>query len=218
MSFTISIDNGELEKLSKNLASQGLMSALVPDINLAFTKFHNTLESRIASAYKIEGSLDSVRQLSSSSGTTSMEYNLVYKHKAVPLHEYPHSTKELAVKNSIPFRLSGGFIKYTPVNKAQSVTVTIRNSKGGGVSPTSKRTKYKKFLANGKIFVREQKATWLDIPSVHNTNGIRAPIRMLFGPSLADLARITYENDSKIEDAKDTIINDIQKAFERNFK
>lgn len=227
MAFVINFDNGDLEKLSNNLASQGLVSSLIPDVNIAIDKFHNTLASRVSTLYKVPASLDTVRRktTTSSTGTLSLEYNLTYIQKPVTLAKYKLNFKEITLsgeegdKNGIPF-FDGRRFRYLPLNKAQSVKVTIKNSGSGAASIKPQRTKYKKFFVAsiGEIFTRTEKATWITIPSpTAYDKGIRTPIKLLFGPSLSDLASITYSNDGVVENAKDIIVEDIYKAFSKGF-
>lgn len=220
MSFTITFD--ELKKLSDNLIPSDSLNKIVPDINSSIAKFHNTLEGRVGSLYKNKQSLDSVKVSSGlvGKGSLSLDYELVYRDIPTPMTDYEYKQSAFfKVKNSIPFGLANGFVKYTKVNKARSVRVNIRNS--GSPSVPRVRTEYKKFLGNVKgkerILVRLQKATWLQIPNVNNPDGTRAPYRELFGPSLAKLANITYDKDSQMETARDTLGDDILTAFSKRW-
>jgi hypothetical protein len=220
MSFTITFD--ELKKLSDNLIPSDSLNRIVPDINSSIAKFHNTLESRVGALYKSKQSLGSVRLSSglTSKGTLSLDYSIAYKDSALPMTNYDYKQSAFfKVKNSIPFGLANGFVRYKKVNKARSVRVSIRNS--GSPSTPRVRTEYKKFLGNVKgkerILVRLQKATWLQIPNVFNPDGTRAPYKELFGPSLAKLANITYDKDSQMETARDVLANEVITAFSKGW-
>ena len=219
MSFTVKFD--DLEQISKNILPSDILSRIVPDINLAIAKFHNTLEARVGSLYKNKKPLDSVLITNSlSKSNISLNYQLVYKDVKVPLADYPYTQASIAVKNSIPFGMKNGWVRYTKVNKARSVKVTVRSS--GSPSLPRVRTAYKKFVGNvrgrERILVRLQKATWLQIPNELNPDGIRAPYRELFGPSLARLAEITYDKDSQMQAAKDHLADEISNAFTKGWK
>ena len=127
MSFTIKFDN--LEQISKNLSAMPseALNKVVPDINLAISKFHNALETRVKSNYTLKRELGSVQigSLTSSKTSIGLEYELVYKDVPEPLIGFDYKETDLTVKNSIPFLTRSGFVKYTPVNKARSVKSII---------------------------------------------------------------------------------------------
>jgi len=224
MSFTIKFDNGDLEKLSINLASQNLLSPIVPDVNMAINKFHNALEERVNANFKVPYSLDTVRRPSSPiTSNLSMEYSLVYADTPVPLAKYKYTTTKVKVRNAIPFMYAENKIRYTPINKAKSVRVTIKNGRGGVAATPRKRTQFKKFLIDNEntkgIFVRLTKPTWEEIPNPENKKGVRNKnLKLLFGPSVARLAISVYNKDIEMDKAKDTLSKDILNAFTRNFK
>lgn len=223
MAFVITFDNGDLEKLSNNLTSQNHSSSIIPDVNSAIDKFHNTLANRVSTLYKAPASLDTVRKKSGSflTGALSMEYDLVYVQKPITLAKYKLDFKEITLggleegdRNGIPY-FNGTSNRFLPINKAESVRVTIKNG-SGGASIKRQRTQFKKFFVKGinEIFVRTQKETWLTIPSpTPYSKGVRTPIKLLFGPSLAELAAIVYDNDSVVDKAKDKVVDDIFTAF-----
>lgn len=219
MSFTIKFD--DLEKISKNILPSDTLNKIIPDVNSAISKFHNTLEARVRSLYKNKKPLDSVLVKSSFSSTkVGLDYQLVYKDVKVPLASYPYTQAKVTVENSIPFGMKNGWVRYTKVNKARSVKVTVRSS--GSPTLPRVRTAYKKFVGGvrgrERILVRLQKATWLQIPNELNPDGIRAPYRELFGPSLARLAEITYDRDAQMQTAKDQLANEISNAFAKGWK
>jgi hypothetical protein len=219
MSFTIKFD--DLEKISKNILPSDTLNKIIPDVNSAISKFHNTLEARVRSLYKNKRPLDSILVKSSFSSTkVGLDYQLVYSNIKTPMADYPYTQSSVTVKNSIPFGMRNGFVRYTKVNKAKSVKVNIRSS--GSPSLPRIRTAYKKFVGSigGKerILVRLQKATWLQIPNELNPDGIRAPYKELFGPSLARLAEITYDKDVQMQTAKDQLADEISNAFTKGWK
>lgn len=218
MSFTIAFDKSELNSILTNIASSDSLRAIVPDINTAFSLFNNTLERRVSELYKVPHSLSSVLQRGgvAKSGNS---FTLTYTNKPIPLADYPFDNPEVKVKNSIPFGLKSGWVKYIKVNRANKVVSKIRRS--GSPSLPRARTKYKKFYAPklDKILVRLQDATWSTIPSEYNPYGVRAPIKELYGPSLSKLAGITYDKDKQIDAARDRLAGDVLDAiirFEQN--
>lgn len=220
MSFTIKFD--DLEQISKNIMPSDILSRIVPDVNSAISKFHNTLETRVRSLYTNEKSLDSVLVRTAFSGSKiGLEYQLVYKDVKTPLTAYAYKQSDpFEVENSIPFGMKNGWVRYTKVNKATSVRVTVRKS--GAPSLPRIRTTFKKFLGNvrgrKRILVRLQEATWLQIPNEFNPDGIRAPYKELFGPTLARLAEITYDRDTQMQAAKDHLADEISNAFTKGWK
>jgi len=222
MSFTIKFDN--LEQISKNLSAMPseALNKVVPDINLAISKFHNTLETRVKSNYTLKRELGSVQigSLASSKTSIGLEYELVYKDVPEPLIGYSYKQSDFfTVKNSIPFLTRSGFVKYTPVNKARSVKVNSRNAGSPAIPRVRTKSGRSKFLATvgGKkrIMARLTPDTWASMPSFKNPDGIRAPYKELFGPSLATLAEITYTKDRKMEVARDHLADEVRNALIR---
>lgn len=215
MSFTISFDNTELGKFISNILSDETIKTVRPDVSIAFLKLGNTLTDRVSKSYTAPFSLDSVFTGVKNVGDG---FTLTYVNKDIGLEKFPHKEQNKFVQNSIPFAFANGFIRYTKINMAKTTTVTIRRA--GGRALPRQRTKYSKFFAPkvGKMFMRLQDATWTRIPSELDTNGQRAPIKQLFGPSLSTLARITYDFDPQMEVARDTLATDVLNAVTKAYK
>lgn len=202
-----------------------LLDTYVPEVNLAILALHNTIEKRIKESFYAPGSLDSVLVKESLNpffkSSTQLIYGLEYEKKSIPLEEYPYSIKELEVKNAIPYtKGSSDKVYYLPINKARSVTVKV-NKRGSAVKSSRVRTKYKKFLVEGKgIFVRKHKNTWTTFPKMEDgklIGGDRAPIQRLYGYPLATLADTMFEHDPYIRTATEKVTDSLIQAMSKYY-
>lgn len=223
MAFTIQIEGlEEFIKMSKEIPSLDIAK---PDITLGILKVHSVIEQEIATNYFSPKELSSVFLGEKVTGIDNLlEARLSYKEKKIPLSEYPHLEKEVAVRNAIPFQRNNGKIGYLPVNKARKVTSKVRRK--GTFSGSRFNTKYGKFLTviNGteQIVTRKEKQTWSQIPSGldehnHPIGGVRTPLKTLYGPNLATLASKIWNESPKVQVAIDkvteTIINKLKDFY-----
>ena len=220
MSFTISIEGlAQIEEIMRRTPSLGYIR---PDISVGILKLHNDLADEVALQYFVPYNLDNVflgaSTLSRNNGEI-IDAGLAYKEKKVPLELYPHKeSNDLEVRNAIPFKRNKKdgttSVGYIQVNRARSVKTTI-SRKGSKGNIFLKRTKYKKFLAAGKIFARLTDKTWDELPELSPSGeiegGTRAPITALYGPTLADLASNVFNKsntfNAKVDKFSESILN-----------
>lgn len=213
MSFKVTFE--EFDFLKKQLKTSPDLNAIVPDVSLAILKFHYTLEDRVQSLYTAKDNLSSVlignSKQPSELGNTFLRYSLQYRDKPVKLSEYAYQENVVESETAkYPERMFDGGIKWLYKGYALQVKTEIRRGKPI-IAKRGKNYTQKGFLQHGRILARKQKATWREYPT-RRSDGVRAPIVELYGPSLSQLAESTYDKDSIVQNAKDTIGNDILNA------
>lgn len=219
MSFTIKFD--DLEQISKNIMPSDILNRIVPDVNSAVAKFHNTLENRIEALYTLKSSLGSVLVSSKTPiniSNVSIDYQLVYQKELVPLADYEFNNKGVPSATArYPRRLPNKYISWVLKGYAIETKTEIRRGKPKIARRGKGNYRYKGFEQNNVIYARMQKATWKTYPS-RFSEGTRAPFVALYGPTLARLAESTYEKDAQMQVAKDKLADDISNAFTKGWK
>jgi hypothetical protein len=213
-----------LEEFKKAYKEATSLETFMPNITSSIQLLHHTMEQSIKDNYFAPGSLTDVLVGRSvkpvAQGKTFLRYQLQYNMKSISLIDYPNTTVEKVVTNAIPYE-QGGSLRHKPINKARKTTSKVIK-RGGLVSFNSKFGKFK-VTTKGMhgIYARKQEDTWDTYPTGvterngkwTNVGGTRAPYRKLFGPSLAKLAEVVYEQDAKVAKAKDNVTRDIINAM-----
>lgn len=221
------IDFGpEWNTLRKNLKENSYLQKAVPDISIAILKFHNSLENRIDELYNVPYGLSKVMVGSSvkpeAIGRTFLRYGLQYRDKAVPLGEYKHIVEDSSSESSAPLRLNNvplGLVVWNRHRWSKKIRMEIRKGKTTGArrgGNFSTKSGFKMNAEPSKIFARETDATWSIYPT-KGVRGTRAPYSELYGPSLVTLAGSVFDKDKKVDQAKDTLVDDMLDAITRNF-
>lgn len=215
-----------LEEFKKAFKQATSLETFMPNITSSIQLLHQTMEQSIKENYYTPGTLTDVLVGRSvkpvEQGKTFLRYRLQYNVKSISLIDYPNTTIEKAVTNAIPYE-QGGNLQHKPINKARKTTVKVK--KRGGLVSFKNKSSFSKFKVttgglNG-IYAREQEDTWDTYPTGvtrrngkwANVGGKRAPYKKLFGPSLAKLAEVVYEHDTKVAKAKDRITMEIINAM-----
>jgi len=200
----ITINEKDLEVL-KLFGSVDLKD-IAPSISKSMVEFNSILESRVKFLYNTPNLLSSVLDNKEAKSTVStkdrLEINLTYSNVPVPLIDYPNSEETISTPTTkFPFRMGNDRIKWISKGYSLQSNISIRRGK----QVISKRLNgLKGFVQNGKIYARKQEATWETYPT-KGSEGVRAPIGQLFGPSLSTVATWTYDKDTKVKQGLDSI-------------
>lgn len=185
--FKISIQG--LEQLKLSLDKKELDRKLIPEIGLSILKLHNALKFAVKENYTIDRSLDSVLKGGSKSNTilgnnlisTSLEYN----YKPIDLSKFPYTY--------VPGP-RGGSVHSVTIKRG--VTKIVRGkSRQGGFVPRDRSGKVYRNAFGAQMFERIGKS--------------RFPLRVLFGPSLSQMAAKMFDTDSNVHRVEDEITQNL---------
>jgi hypothetical protein len=212
MGFKISIDG--LELLKAGLKTDESLRRVIPDMSLAVLHLHNTLESRVGELFTSKNSLSSVMIGHSIKpdqvGNTFLRYSLQYRRVPEPLANFKTSINNSSSLSAIPWVEANGWVKWTRGEFSKETLVSVR--RGRKEIPTLRDRKG--FTVNGKIRVRKQDATWRKFPGVALPQGERKGMtKMMFGPTLSELASKVYDKDTQVAAAKEKVTTDMIRAF-----
>lgn len=196
MSENFKVNISGLDEVKKRLNLSNFNKALIPAFTEAVNLLHTDLEREIQKNYHAPGKLSDVligKTLKPEQRTdTFFKFSLQYRFKPIPLHKYPNFkssqvTDDISVARIRELRPVGQF--------SHEVRKTILRGRGSKTLARDRRNIKAKGFRPGKagtpIFARKQQKTWIEEPSV-TSDGVRAPITMLFGPSLSQLAEKVY--------------------------
>lgn len=224
MSFKIDF-GPDWNKIKKDFASDSILQRAVPDITLSILKFHNTLEQRVDTLFNNKAKLSSVmigRAVAPVDlARTFARYNLQYQSKAIPLSDFtPVTVTRKIVRNAIPVIKYNGTKGLIRVNKARVPHVKVRK---GRLDVDTRQQKYFYVSKFKRIFARNQADTWDIYPELDAAgkiikgSGTRAPIRVIFGPSLAQQAEGIFDKDTQIATAFTKMQDDITNAIVKSY-
>jgi len=212
-SFRIEIAG--LKGFKEELKVNASLEPLIPSISSAISSFHKALEQRIRDVYTLKTPLSSVligRSFAPDSrGNTYLRFSLQYRRSPVPLGAYKTIIEDSSATSKAPLVKKGGFIRWTPGQWSERVSVEITRGKKL-VTRGDNNYSRKGFMQGNRIMARKGSNTWKEFPT-RGYAGVRADYKPLFGPSLSRLALITYDNDSYIAKSKDIMEASIARAM-----
>ena len=194
MPLSITSDVKGLEFLKELTAGRKLSKNLKKSLGEQSNLLHSAIQFEVIKEYSKPNNktLASVRLRNSISlektGTNLVSNGIEYAFKPVPLHQFPHKENRISAKSK--YRLKGSF-RIHDKDYADEVFVKVKKSfkkvhgRGyGGFKIKNSRRK--------GIFERKQERTWT------NVQDQRASIRLLFGPSLSQMANTVYKNNNPL--------------------
>lgn len=181
----ISLKLEGLEDLKKSLDSNKLTRELVAGVGIISLQLHNVLNNQIQSVYQINRSLNKVlinkTSLDIKRGANFISSGLEYKHEAINLAEFPsfsHFKGNINTDVSKP----GLVQQVTIVRKRPYKIIKGKKHYGGFVPSNAKGIRTGDFKR--VMFERLEKRTWIGKE--------RTKLRVLYGPSLAQMAKIQF--------------------------
>jgi hypothetical protein len=201
-----------LAELKKNFSSEKISDSVAFAVNNAILPLHKELEFEIVKQYTFPSDkrLDKVLKPKSASsfkkGTNFIEQGLEYESRPVRLAEFDFRTSKVSVNARFLFRDADDRLRYRKKSYAEKVEVRVKKSNGyktvvgngfGGFLQKRDLSGKDKWLGEEKpvrklnnIYQRKQNATWIAEPF------LRAPIEVLYGPSLSFVARAIFNRNS----------------------
>jgi hypothetical protein len=207
----ISIKVDGLKEIKDYINPKRINKALALGVSEAVTQLHNSMRSAIKDRYALNRSLDSVlvsNQASSvKQGKGFILQGLEYKIKPIDLSKYPYTF--------YPGNINAGATRPGRVHVVEIVKGQKRIVHGkdhfGGFVPR------KGSLADPGKLVRIVNK---DLPStppgglmLERKTDARHPVRVLYGPSLAQLAITVYKHNQKVKQTLDNLENIIIEKF-----
>jgi hypothetical protein len=181
--FKISIQG--LDQLKLSLDRKELDRKLIPEIGLSVLKLHNVLKFAVKENYTIDKSLDTVLKSFSKSnvvlGTNLISAGLEYNYKPIDLSKFPYSF--------VPGP-RGGKIHSVTIKRG-STKIVHGKSRQGGFVPRSNSGKVYRNAFGAQMFERIGRS--------------RLPLRVLFGPSLSQMAAKMFDTNSNVARVEEEI-------------
>lgn len=221
MKFTVKIEG--LKELQKTLSKKHLDAKIKNNLGHIAQNVHSALRTSVKQHYAFGVPLDHVLIDRSASvqkrGKHLSQSNLEYRFEAIPLHRFPTQVSTVAVSNKFLLR-SGKSFRVIEPGHAEETSVKVVRTKGftpavskegrpGFLLKRGDSSRWRSIQNAGEpiegtsyrrgIYVRKQEKTWRGSPRTHFL--LRAPIEMLFGPSLSQMAESRAEKDPNVADA-----------------
>lgn len=167
------------DKLMDELSGAKLDKKISESLGKVATYINSELESQIIQNYRVKNNLSSVFSAGRGSsnvskGKTFINYGLFWKQKSVPLSRYFEN--RFWGNLDVP-KDRQGWVHQTQIARGK-ITKSYGKQNYGGFRPTSK---------DGKVKLYGQAGTYM----FERTSRYKYPLRLLYGPSLADF--VSYE-------------------------
>lgn len=242
MGFRIEISG--LDKVAEKLSSKELNKILIPAINESLLKVHSFLKTEVNSQYTfshrgrtlnkvLEGkSTNSAKQVSA----IAIEGGLEYRQEPIKLVDFPFRVINVGARSSFYYRMSKDkdFASHE-VDQAQAVQVRVKRGSGyktvvgkkgfGGFYKKADRSGWDKYTLLKKprneysnIYERLTNKNWDISPPSAVKRGLdmakRAPVQVLFGPSLAQAAKTVYNQPSVLRRIEKEVADEISRYLD----
>ena len=227
MAFSVKLKG--LEDIRKRFSGDRIAQNVAVQLGKAATLVDKELRSGVSARYRHPKSLDSVREGKSKTlqivGKNLIKTDLSYKYKPVPLSDFPTQERTVPVTAAYLWKQRDNRdrerIRRIQKNYAIELTVNVLRKSGfkvphkyGQPAFLVKPTRSAEGVYTGLpakkyrrgVYVRKQYATW------EKQLFERAPIEVLFGPSLSQAAEYVYETTNLvaiIQDAFQSFIRDL---------
>lgn len=178
-----------IAELRNKYNAKTLDKSLIEAIGSVTFQLHNLLNSEIQARYYTNRSLNSilVSKINDRSfkfiGANLLEGNIEYKQEALNLAKFP--SKSSFWGNLKEEKLRKGWVQKVAITRARG-QVNIAGRYGYGGFRVGTPSNFGKWMLE-----RKQKATWI-------SKGVRAPTALVYGPSLADMARWTFNKNGNV--------------------
>jgi len=211
-----------LKEIANLIKKNDAIKEIVPDITIAVLKLHNTLERNVNSTYTNPKLLSTVLLGSSVQdiSKTFLRFGLQYRQVSVPLSDYKMVVSGSTSISAAPMRRADGGITWKLGTWSKTYKSEVVRGKFEQILPYKNRKNpagskfaFTNFEGSDAIVVRKRQ-TWQVRPT-RGREGIRTKLTEQYGPTLAYLANITYNNDIV---AREKATNDIIKAFTDYYK
>ena len=134
------------------------------------------------------------------------------------MHQYPFEVRDHDAWSKIPVRYPNNYVKWTPGQVSKEVISKVNKRGRGKIAKRGKNYRYKGFYTGDQIRARLKKRTWQVYPS-KKVEGERAPTKMLFGPTVAELAQKTFISDSQaMRKAISKLNQNMAKSFAKAYR
>jgi len=200
--FKITIEG--TKNIAEQMAGDAAMQRIAIEASFSIQQFHNVLESRIEKLFNHPNKLSSVmrgRTLNPEKRTKSLlRFGLNYDDKPTMLHEYPVRLEDSTTPSAAPKRMPDGGIRWHWSAKNRDGTARSKVHKVAVRKGKYKEQRNKKGNAafyHGGVLAARKRQTWHFRPT-RGREGTRTKTELLFGPSLAGLARNTFNQDPQV--------------------
>ena len=198
MADTFKVDISFIDKIKEKINSKRINKQFAQSVGLSVKQFHKELSHIIFTEYAHPKTLESVLVNKSANlqkfGRSSILYGLSYRVTYTDLGKYPYSTYPGNINS---WAKREGLVHVTTVRRGNPKIVHGKKHYGGFVQPNGRY--------GNQMFERKQRATWI--------NRKRAPIRILFGPSLANTLETTLRYNTEIESAFSRLETNLANSF-----
>jgi hypothetical protein len=225
--FKATVSLSDIQKLKENYSVREINKRLSPILEQAALDIHKKLKNSISQVYAAPTSLDSVflgnKVRSVRSDRNSVSFDLIYDTQAIRLVDFPFRVVSVAANSRFLLLKPNGKFRLVKKKTAQAVQVLVKRSNGyktvvgsgyGGFyqkADTSGQDKWtglaKPIHNRSNIYERLQEATWVEEPFE------RAKIRPLFGPTLAKMAEMRFNDSRAIRDYEKVVKESVERSF-----
>jgi hypothetical protein len=193
--FKITIEG--TKNIAEQMAGDAAMQRIATEAATSIQQFHNVLENRVEKLFNHPKKLSSVmrgRSLTPEKLTKSLlRFGLNYDDKPTMLHEYPVRLEGSTSRSAAPIRMSDGGIKWKWGQYSKVHKVAVRKGK----YKEQRNKKGNAAFYHGGVLAARKRQTWHVRPT-RKHKGTRTKTELLFGPSLAGLARNTFNQDPQV--------------------
>ena len=208
-----------LKELGEKLSDKSIKSALLPAINKSLLKIHSGLKTEVGFQYAFSNR--NLNQVLVGKSTSSAKFasnvlsegNLEYNNVQIRLVDFPHDVIEHDTLSFFDVLTKKG--KFRTIATKTSYQATVKVKREGGFKPVFKTygAFYQKADSSGldkytglrkpinkrsNIYIRKFSDTWITRPSKAVGMAVRTPVRVLYGPSMAQAAKTIY-NSAKFQ-------------------